>query len=1610
MMLMALRFVATLLATGLLATAAASQPLSILYGPGAPSREGDVDHIERIFISVPEDLRERLYLRVFDPETAGEHDTPFGAWSDSTTAFRLFGGEGAFSAAPRPVPVEDGAAASGPETDALAPGRLIDEARFGSDPATDGRWVPLAAFTAAEGEVIDGRAHFRLDVVGEEGNDGNVFEVAVSLSPERADPPEGLRMFSWLPTLRWPARGAPSELRFTAPAGAELTLQDFDAAGGEITLVSTFGETRLPSSAQDVWGSSSFTAPEGRTAITLRGGSEAPNDVTLGLFDADGQPVALELPVRPAPAQPRPVALPVARPLADCTSVAFDATGSSGAGRLSYAWDFGDGAGTSEATFAHRYAAPGTYEAVLRVMEAGDDRIANGALARVPVLVRPAPLAVAGEPLTAAPGEPVVFDGSGSQASDQPIARHLWTFGDGATATGATAEHAYAEPGLYRAVLRVEDDAEHPCNFGLATRLVTVNFPPVAEAGDARTAAVGQPVPLSGAASYDVDGAILSHVWDLGDGTVLEGATISHAWTEPGTYVATLTVTDDSGVGNDTASDTVTIRVNAPPEPVITVEPARPIAVGEVARLDGSGSSDADGVILTHDWDFGDGATGSGETVDYAWVMPGVYRVQLTVTDDSATRSATSSTELEITVSDAPKADPGPAQHLTASVVSFDGGGSSDTDGVITSWEWEFGDGATASGRNVSHAYARPGTYEVALTVRDDSGAPLNVHRAATTVRINAAPIADAGPDLIGAPGQELILDGSGSVDPDGEIAEHLWRFEDGSEARGIRTARAFDTPGLHRVVLTVRDDSGHDAAFDVDEVLVRINAAPVAAAGADVLAEPGQPVRLDAGNSFDPDGQITTWRWDFDDLDAPIFEPAVERIFDTPGVRAAQLTVIDDSGTGNASASDELRIRINHPPVADAGPDIETDSLFVTFDGSASSDADGDTLAFTWDFGDGSAPAVGRVVTHSYPRSGIFPVSLTVDDGTGLGNATAVASMRVLINTPPVAVAGGNRDVCSGDTVLFDGSASLDPDGGLLRYAWDFGDGTHSELVNPGKIFPNPGVYETSLTVRDDSGMRTGRHTDRVAVVVHQAPTAVAGPDIRACTNQTVQFNGSRSTDADGAVDLFQWNFGDGSTGGGERPTKVYERPGDYRVVLTITGDALGSCSAVHSDELTVTVVDAPRLDIIGPGRVAAGAPATWRAALTGPTASEDARFEWGFGDGVTAEGREIEYRFEQAGLHVVTLRATLPEGGEDCDVVETRLNVIANAPPVPAIDAPERIAAGDLVLFDASASTDPDGALTGFGWDFGDGTRASGVQVRHRYAAPGSHSLRLTVTDDAGVSNSHVVEERTIIVTPAPAAGLAAAGQLCPGVPQPWAVSDAGGLATAWDIAGDPSSDDMIEHVFASPGIYPVAVTLDDGGGLANSRRTEEVFVRVNHPPIAAAGPDRLICPGDTVGFDGSGSRDPDGTITTWRWDFDDGIVLDGIEVSRSFDTAGTILARLSVTDDSASQCAIGQSTARVRVNAAPIADAGPDRDVPVGAAHDWVIFDAGGSHDPDGDGLIFRWDFGDGTTASGALVRHRYAELGDYEVRLEARDATGLACGVATDTALVRARARD
>ncbi|MEQ1860005.1 MAG: PKD domain-containing protein [Chthoniobacteraceae bacterium] len=173
-------------------------------------------------------------------------------------------------------------------------------------------------------------------------------------------------------------------------------------------------------------------------------------------------------------------------------------------------------------------------------------------------------------------------------------------------------------------------------------------------------------------------------------------------------------------------------------EPPIA-DPAGPYTgvAGQVIALSASDSIDFDGTITTWAWDFGDGTNGSGENVAKTFASAGTYTVLLRVTDNLGTFSEETTT---VTVTAAPTNQPpvarpgGPYVGATGGVISFDGSASSDPDGTIASYAWNFGDGATGTGATPAHGYTNAGTFNVTLTVTDNSGA---THTASTTATIS---------------------------------------------------------------------------------------------------------------------------------------------------------------------------------------------------------------------------------------------------------------------------------------------------------------------------------------------------------------------------------------------------------------------------------------------------------------------------------------------------------------------------------------------------------------------------------------------------------------------------------------------------------------------------------------------------------------------------------------------------------------------------------------------------------------------------------------------------------------------------------------------------------
>jgi PKD repeat protein len=181
--------------------------------------------------------------------------------------------------------------------------------------------------------------------------------------------------------------------------------------------------------------------------------------------------------------------------------------------------------------------------------------------------------------------------------------------------------------------------------------------------------------------------------------------------------------------------------------------------------------------------------------------------------------------------------------------------------------------------------------------------------------------------------------------------------------------------------------------------------------------------------------------------------------------------------------------------------------------------------------------------------------------------------------NKPPVADAGGPYYGRPRVAIAFDGTWSQDPDGTIVSYAWDFGDGAKDVGAKVSHTYEDEGVYTVTLTVTDDDGLTDSDATTATVsrptpiLPPNKKPKADAGPNQKAWVDRTVYFDGTGSSDSDGTIVSWRWSFGDGATTFGETAQHAYSEPGHYTVTLTVR-DNMG---AEDSDTCMVKVSEPP-------------------------------------------------------------------------------------------------------------------------------------------------------------------------------------------------------------------------------------------------------------------------------------------------------------------------------------------------------------------------------------------------------------------------------------------------
>jgi len=411
-------------------------------------------------------------------------------------------------------------------------------------------------------------------------------------------------------------------------------------------------------------------------------------------------------------------------------------------------------------------------------------------------------------------------------------------------------------------------------------------------------------------------------------------------------------------------------------------------------------------------------------------------------------------------------------------------------------------------------------------------------------------PTAVAGPDQTSLTGEELSFDGSASKASEGStLVAYEWDFEsDGViDEIGAKTSRVFDLMGTYTVTLKVTDSLG-ETSTDALTVTV-LNREPTASFN----HTPFQPTLFQTvqfrDNSTDPDGNVTAWEWDFGDGSTSTLEEPTHK-YEERGSYMVTLTVTDNDGGTDASAriiatrNLEPTARFRAPGTANVGDGIR----FV----DESTDPEGGPLTYLWNFGDGST-STARNPIHEYDTPEAVLVTLLITDDEG---ATHTATLTIVIFPTIRPEADFSHEPEGGtihDTVAFF-DESLDGDGSILAWEWDFGDGETSSRKDPTHSFEDKGIHRVTLTVEDDDG-----NTDTVTksvVIENLPPTAeFAASTTTAMVDDEIRFTDA-STDPEDHRLRYSWDFGDGGSSDASNPSHRYDEAGTYAVALTVTDD----------------------------------------------------------------------------------------------------------------------------------------------------------------------------------------------------------------------------------------------------------------------------------------------------------------------------------------------------------------------------------------------------------------------------------------------------------------------
>jgi gliding motility-associated-like protein len=560
----------------------------------------------------------------------------------------------------------------------------------------------------------------------------------------------------------------------------------------------------------------------------------------------------------------------------------------------------------------------------------------------------------------------------------------------------------------------------------------------------------------------------------------------------------------------------------------------------------------------------------------------------------------------------------------------------------------------------------------------------------------------------------------------------------------------------------------------------------------------------------------------------------------------------------------------------------------------------------------------------------------------------------------PTAAFTATPRDVCAISDVNFTDQSTGNP----TSWLWFFGDGGVSNDQNPIYQYQDTGYFNVTLIVSNFGCADTLRLDN----YIHVKPPIARFKDSLTCGNPYIRF----FTDQSVAPLTWFWEFGDGTTDTIPSPTHTYTNKGNYTVRLTVTN---GACT--HSTTLPVNIIEEKAAFTASDTVVCKGASVGF--VTNNINVANITSFQWHFGDGATGGGATPAHVYTRAGIYTVKLVITDRNGCKDS--LTKPLHITVFGPTANFASVTPGACLNAAVSFADSSRSDGTHPIQQWIWNYGDGSSdtLTAPPFQHLYAAQGTYTVSLTVTDSRGcrdiiTKNSYLVVARPQAIFYTPDTNS------CPLRPVRFISQSQGiSLGFIWDF-GDGTTSTLTHpvHAYANEGIYTVKLIVYDRYGCRDSV-SKISYVTVLKPRAVFSLSDSVsTCPPLVVNFTNQSIN-----FASYSWDFGDGTFSNVANPSHFYNAPGVYYAKLYITGPAGCRDSMTK-TITVR---GPQGSFRYDR--LAGCTPLTVGFTA-----VTRDNVSFVWDFNDGTVNAvpDAQVSHTFTTPGVYLPKVILVDASG------------------